>query len=212
MNPWRPPLPPGYAYADELVNPGLPENAHLLTSGVMPVDLLQPPMPPPARPTPEVFVSSESEWWAVDSIRWGDSDVMRGIATILGPAPVAVAASKQLSRLKVPRPIVWLLQLNADGSQIPAGEVNPITVTITIAFGCGQARSQVQQSIVLLAANGYHIPPGTPLASFQVFVPAADLQSTASVSYTPTVAGPFAVEASVMCAPWYAIEGRGPRR
>jgi len=210
MNQWPPPrpaLPPGYVYADELGEPLLPPGAEVLVPGELPLDTGPPPLPAAAVPTPGGFGSSESEWDSVNTIRWGNAD---GFGQAAAAGAPFVRTTQQLVHTKTPRPIVWLVQLNARGLQVPAGEVAPITVTFSITFGCGSAQTTMTPAIVLTAANGYNVPAGT--APPQFFVPAADMQVTARITYTPTVTGQTSIEASTMCAPWAVVPGRGPQR
>jgi hypothetical protein len=156
---------------------------------------------------PPFFSEGQREWQEVDSIRWGDADAVTTVAVVGAPL---VANSKQLVATHTPRPIAWLLQLNCHGEDVPAGEVAAINVDFLITYGAGQSQDTLTVRVVLTAANGYQIPPGT-LAP-QIFIPAGDLQVKASVSYLPTVAGPVVIGASCMAAPWTPTPSHGKGR
>lgn len=139
-------------------------------------------------------------WSVIDSIRWGDADTIAATITVgLAPAPVTLLG-KQLVRANTPRPVVWLVQLNTGPNQVPPGETNPITLTYAITYGCGQAQTTMNVTIVLTAANGYQLPPGTTPP--QLYIPAQDLNINCSLGYTPIVAGSLGVAVAAMSSPF----------
>lgn len=142
-----------------------------------------------------------SEWTRTDPRRWGDSQAvtLAPAGTLIAPAAVT-AQSTQLAMAFVPRPVVWLVQLDVDGEQIPTGETAPIDVDFALTYGCGQASTTVHYHLGLLAANGYHWPPGPPPEFW--LLPAANLQIVATVGYLSTVAGVSVVRCSAMIAPF----------
>lgn len=166
----------------------------------------------PQEPAPSAFREGQREWEPHDgSERWGD------IATKqFATAPAAVAAAQlttQLIRAQSKWPLTWLIQF--DGRAIlPSAEVAPVNLDFEITYGVGQAASAsgtgaaLRFRIVLTAANGYRVPPIIPPAAppNQLFMPAASLQVTCSISYVPTVAAPNAVvQVSAMCAPFTSM-------
>jgi hypothetical protein len=155
-----------------------------------------------APPPGSQFKEGQSEYADEECLRWGDEDNV--LLTVVGAIlpGVVTAVSKQLTRAVLKRPRAWLLQFAMAGVQIPAGEVAPITVTFEVAIGCGQSRSTILiGTVVLTAATGYVLPVGT--APPQFFVPAADIQVRARVSYTPTIApGVATVSVGCMAAPF----------
>jgi hypothetical protein len=121
------------------------------------------------------------DWHQVDHMRWGDADSF----SVTGIDALLTGTSRQLVRCNAPRPIVWLVQFQAAVSQFPASQTNGVTVRFAITIGCGQSQNTVFSDVILLAANNYQIPVGTP--SPQIFVPASDLQIVAQVSFVPNV-------------------------
>jgi hypothetical protein len=139
----------------------------------------------------------------LEEIRWGDAD---SVTVVVAPAfiggGVVRQASKQLLHAHLDYSRTWLVLVNVDlGVVVPAGEVNPVNVDFRITIGCGQSRTTFSLRIVLTAANGYQVPPGT--LPPQITVPAQDIQVDAMVSYTPTVSGNSTLSVAAMAAPTY---------
>jgi hypothetical protein len=177
------------------------------------------PLPHPGEGDPRRMREGQRGHPEQDSLRWGDADNVQGAATTGVPV---IQPSKQLVHAHVPRPVVWLLQPNVDnGAQLPVGETANITVYFEVNAGCGQSRTiYVATAIVLTAANGYAIPPGS--VAPPVSIPAGDIQVRALIRYTPAVTGGFAIPVGAMAAPWahmpfgerlepWAHEGPEPR-
>jgi hypothetical protein len=151
---------------------------------------------------PKTFTEGQEEHQEVDALRWGDADATPQVAIVGAPFR---GVSKQLARCNTNngRPITWLVQLFAGGSQVPAGEVAAINVTFSFSVGVGQSRITMTPAIVLTAANEYQVAAGTVPPQF--FIPALDLQINAVVTYLPTVGGPVVIETAAMCAPFAQI-------
>ena len=154
------------------------------------------PMQPAESPRFREGQREHPEW---DALRWGDADAVTG--TTVATVPFT-ATSKQLARAHVPRPVVWLVQLNVDqGVQFPAGEaVANIAVFFNITIGCGQSRTAISAVILLPNTNAYQPPLGVIPAPFSV--PAQDIQVNAEIAYTPTASGLLVVPVGAMVAPW----------
>jgi hypothetical protein len=206
---WPPPHPHA-PFPPEMFAPAPPE---MFNDDGRHGHFVRPPLPDPPPPQFEIHElhdvphpqkgqtrgelhEGQREWPELDALRWGDADATAS------PAAVGVAflvRSKQLIRTHVPRPVVWMVQVNVDqGVQVPAGEANNITVTFLITIGCGQSRTTLAPIVLLTAANGYEPPaPPAPLN-----IPAQDIQVAAIITYLPTVAGQVVIPCAAMAAPW----------
>jgi hypothetical protein len=161
------------------------------------------------------FREGQQEHPIHDTLRWGDGDVVKGIA--VPPTPIGNTAisglgvgqiSQQLVRTHSPRPIVWLLQVNVEPGcvQMPPGETANVTLSFVVTVGCGQSRTTyVAVQVPLVVANGYQLLPGTQPAPFSL--PAGDLQVVCFAQYTPTRAGNYAFPVAAMVAPWANLPG-----
>ena len=164
-------------------------------------------------PQHQAFEEGQREQIDDRAIRWGDEDnPTHTVISVEEMTPIAFT-SKQLCNAHVKRPITWLLQFNADGVQVPTGEVNNIRVEFAVSHGCGQSRTTIIQPILLLAANAWHwqqgaiggTPPFVPPS--QWMIPASDIQVQATVRYTPTVSGIVTIAVGCMMAPYSALRG-----
>jgi hypothetical protein len=152
---------------------------------------------------PQQFLEGQREWQKVDSIRWGDADTVHLVVPAGGAGLPAQQQSKQLVATHAPRPIAWLLQFNASGTNLVAiGEVGAVAMLFRVTLGAGQSRTTILVPIALTAAGGY-LPPNPPP---QIFIPAGDLQVDVLVTMAaPTVLGDHQFDVACMCAPWTAL-------
>jgi hypothetical protein len=169
------------------------------------------PIPPGWPPPPYPFQergSQGGEQAEHDTMRWGDESPCSVIVSAaLVPLPFS-STTKQLVRARASeeRPIVWLLQFNVGAAQVTPGELANYTITWTVIIGAGQSRSSFTGAqVILTAANGYQLPPGT--IPPQLFVPALEVQVTATASISmATAPGTDVFYLGAMAAPFTRLE------
>lgn len=142
------------------------------------------------------FREHQHEHAEVDALRWGDRDVIAGVAIVGVPV---YQSSKQLIRTHQPRPAMWNVMFNVEETTFPSGEGALVLLLFQGALGTGSSVTQVRQQIELVPPF-YRIPPETPIPPYTF--QGSHMQVGCILSYTPTVAGPYAVPVAAMSAPW----------